>query len=119
MAVRKGLGEGAQLIETSQVPRTNAMQMNHKLRNLKSGRLATGNGNCAKYSNGKTMARRDRERARGRRKEGERETKGSQPKWQLKLHLSVESSVKTGSHLAKLVRDKPKVLEQRQRERKR
>lgn len=44
------------------------------------------------------------------------ETKGSQPKWQLKLHLSVESSVKTGSHLAKLERDQPKVLEHRQRE---
>lgn len=51
---------------------------------------------------------------RGEGKEGE--TKGSQPKWQLKLHLSVESSVKTGSHLAKLERDQPKVLEQRQTE---
>lgn len=57
-----------------------------------------------------------KERGSGGGKEGEGETKGSQPKWQLKLHLSVESSVKTGSHLAKLERDQPKVLEQRQRE---
>lgn len=62
------------------------------------------------------MAKQWREQKRGTVGKGKRETKGSQPKWQLKLHLSVESSVKTGSHLAKLERDQPKVLEQRQTE---
>lgn len=117
-----GQGAGAQLIETSQVPRPmqgrcDAMQMNHKLRISEICETCNRKRKLCeilKWQNNGESEREEGSGVGGGGKEGE--TKGSQPKWQLKLHLSVESSVKTGSHLAKLERDQPKVLEQRQTE---